>query len=399
MTELHLASGFLPRVDRRNHRGVERTLALASSQTLFGGNLELPWLLAEGPWASDAPPLLEHRHELGFRLLVDTQAWRYCHAETFAVEKFRTAPWAPAGVLNLADDAAVGTFARTAALGQQALGADAVLIPGFVPRGRDDDVIQPTLTAIDAVHANADREMIAFVGVHRSNLDAGLRLLDKLPAYLSAVYIQFTPVKPLYDSTELLIGMSRFLLDARGRDYQVIAGRLGAIATTLGVLGIEAADAGLAEGESFELGAKLKIAVRAADKEKRQPLPGGRVYAPKLGQSFAAARFRSLEEVPNVRPYIVCELPCCRYTQLRDAPGRAYRHALWARRNESSALLGLPRSMRFEAEVRRLETVRSNRVAANHALRSAGVPELNGDHVDQYLGLLHRLGEAGEVAA
>lgn len=27
MTELHLASGFLPRVDRRNHRGVERTLA------------------------------------------------------------------------------------------------------------------------------------------------------------------------------------------------------------------------------------------------------------------------------------------------------------------------------------------------------------------------------------
>jgi hypothetical protein len=399
MTELHLASGFLPRVDRRNHRGVERTLAVASSQTLFGGNLELPWLLAEGPWASDAPPLLDHRREFGFRFLVDTQAWRYCHAETFEVEKFRTAPWAPDRVLDLGDRGAVGGFARATALGQRALGVDAVLIPGFVPRGRDDDVSEPTLVAIDAVHTNADREMIAFVGVHRSNLEAGLRLLDRLPAYLSSVYIQFTPVKPLYDSTELLVGMSRFLLDARGRDYQVVAGRMGAMARTLSVLGIHAADAGLAEGESFELGAKLRTTRRLVRKQERQPLPGGRVYAPHLGQSFTAVRFRALEAVPNVRPYLVCDFPCCRYAQLREAPGRAFSHALWVRRHESSALFALPRPMRFESEIRRLETVRSNRIAANHALRSADVPELNGDHIDRHLGLLHRLSETGEIAA
>lgn len=201
-----------------DHRGVERALALAASQTLFGGDLDVPWLLAEGPWASDEPPLLGHRSELGFRVLVDTQAWRYRHTETFSVEKFRTAPWAPSEPLDVEDHRVIERFAVADVRGQVAMGASAVILPGFVPRGPGDDVVKPTLVAIDAAQSEADREMIAFVGVHRSEMDRGRRLLDELPAYVSAVYLQFTPVNPRRDSTELLVAMTRLLLDARARD-------------------------------------------------------------------------------------------------------------------------------------------------------------------------------------
>jgi len=399
MAELDLGVGFVPRVDGRNYRGVETTLGLAASPTLFGPDLDLPWLIVEGPWAAREPSLLAHRDELGFQFLVDVQPWRYAFDATFDVAKFADASWAPPGPLDLGDEVPLREFATGVVRAQCNLRADALLVPGFVPRGRDDDVTKPTLVAVDAAHSVADREMIAFVGVHRSALDAGRRVIAELPAYISAVYVQFTPLRPLIDSTELLLDMTRVLLEARDRDLKVVAGRFGALATTLATLGIHAADAGLAEGESYDLGSKLRTAKRASTDSERSPMPGGRVYVPALGQSFAAADYRRLESVPNVRPYLECQLPCCRYAQLRDAPGRAFRHALWARRHESAVLLALPQSMRFDAEIRRMEQVRSNRTAVNHALDAAGEALLSGDHIDRHLALLHRLADAGAVAA
>lgn len=179
----------------------------------------------------------------------------------------------------------------------------------------------------------------------------------------------------------------------------MIAGRLGGIAPVLAALGIDASDAGLAEGEAFEIGSKLRPLPQRSDDAARLPLPGGRVYVPKLDRSFSAKEFRRLADVPNVREFLVCDLPCCRYSQLREAPGRGHAHALWARRDASARLLALPRSMRVEAEVRRLETIRSNVVAVNHSLSSADEAPIDGTHVERHLGVLHRVADEGAVAA
>lgn len=94
---MELGHGFLPRVDARNYKAVERCMAPGSSN-LFQAGLELPWATAEGPWAeSNGESFLNSCRERGTKVLIDTHAWRYREPATFAVPKLmdvRTPPGA-----------------------------------------------------------------------------------------------------------------------------------------------------------------------------------------------------------------------------------------------------------------------------------------------------------------
>lgn len=82
--------GFIPRVDARSYRSVERCLA-RDRPGLFHGSLDLPWIIVDGPWAlRRGSATLELCRDRGVSVLVDTQAWRYHDDRTFLVEKFAT---------------------------------------------------------------------------------------------------------------------------------------------------------------------------------------------------------------------------------------------------------------------------------------------------------------------
>lgn len=93
---MDLGHGFIPRLDARNYKAVERCLA-RDGPGMFHEGLDLPWAIVEGPWAVDrGGSTLELCRDRGVSYLVDTQAWRYHDRRTFEVEKFATTPSAPA---------------------------------------------------------------------------------------------------------------------------------------------------------------------------------------------------------------------------------------------------------------------------------------------------------------
>jgi hypothetical protein len=82
--------GFLPRIDARNYKAVERCLP-RDGPGLFSVGIDLPWAILEGPWAlQHGAPTIELCRDRVVSLLVDTQAWRYHDPRTFLVEKFTT---------------------------------------------------------------------------------------------------------------------------------------------------------------------------------------------------------------------------------------------------------------------------------------------------------------------
>jgi hypothetical protein len=48
--------GFIPRIDARNYKAVERCLP-RSGPSLFQEDVELPWVILEGPWATEVDPI------------------------------------------------------------------------------------------------------------------------------------------------------------------------------------------------------------------------------------------------------------------------------------------------------------------------------------------------------
>src|SRR5579875_862802 len=107
---MDLGHGFLPRIDARNYKAVERCLP-RDGPGLFSVGLDLPWAILEGPWAlQHGAPTIELCRDRGVSFLVDTQAWRYHDPRTFLVEKFARTPYAPAGPLGASDRSALSRF-------------------------------------------------------------------------------------------------------------------------------------------------------------------------------------------------------------------------------------------------------------------------------------------------
>ena len=89
---MDLGHGFLPRIDARNYKAVERCLP-RDGPGLFNVGIDLPWAILEGPWAlQHGASTIELCRDRGVSFLVDTQAWRYHDPRTFLVEKFTTTP-------------------------------------------------------------------------------------------------------------------------------------------------------------------------------------------------------------------------------------------------------------------------------------------------------------------
>lgn len=184
---MDLGHGFIPRVDARNYKAVERCLT-RDGPGLFHEALDLPWAVLEGPWAlQHGAATLELCRDRGVSFLVDTQAWRYRDARTFLVDKFTSPPYAPASPLSPSDGAQLRSFVAGDLEAQARLGAGAFLLPGAVPKSAQDEVGDMTLALIDAARPTAlaePRPCIAFVGAHSSAMEQAHTLIDRLPLWL-----------------------------------------------------------------------------------------------------------------------------------------------------------------------------------------------------------------------
>ena len=141
--------GFVPRVGQRNHKGVDVALGPAGQSSFDGPPLYLPWAVVDAPWVQGRPDLLAGMRSGGTRLIFDTGAFRYREQGGFAIPKYRDAPWAPAGPLHEGALGVLREYVRRDLRAQADLGADAYLIPGFIPRDRTDDVSVLTLAAVE----------------------------------------------------------------------------------------------------------------------------------------------------------------------------------------------------------------------------------------------------------
>jgi len=111
------------------------------------------------------------------------------------------------------------------------------------------EAIFETIGAFDDVEA---RPLVSFVGGHTKGLDRVIALLDEVPYFVSAVYVQLSPIAPSKDGPSKLEAVMTAYKHAGARGFEVIAGRAGAITPALRAMGLNAADAGLATGETFD---------------------------------------------------------------------------------------------------------------------------------------------------
>lgn len=390
---MEFGHGFIARVDERNHKGVDRGLGPPGQSTLLGDPPELPWVIADGAWALTQPPLVEHLREAGTKMVFDTHAWRFREAATFAMPKFRDMPSAPGGPLDLGDRRALGRFVARDLELQARLGGDAYLVPGFVPRDGADQVLDATLQAIEfALDQSAlpGKPMVAFVGIHASNLDAAPRFLERLHHGLEAVYVQFSPVDPVRDGTSKIVKLTEVLRIFEAEEFTVIAGRLAGAGHVVKAAGVSAADAGLGEGETFRLGDKVRLPLprqQRAGKGGRGP----RLYVAQIGRSVDAQLWNKLLEIDDLRGRLRCAEACCRFKGIDSTVERATEHSLRWRVKEAQRLTSLEVPLRPALAGDLLEQQRALLSSCNAALREMGGAQIRSEHVEHQIAALGRL--------
>lgn len=394
---MDLGHGFLPRIDARNYRAVERCLT-RDGPGLFHEALDLPWAVLEGPWAlRHGAATLELCRDRGVSVLVDIQAWRYHDARTFLVDKFTAPPYAPGSPLSLSARTEMQSFVAAALEAQAALGAAAFLLPGAVPKNARDDVSELTLALIDAARATVlaePRPCVAFIGAHASSMKRAHALIDQLPLWLEGVYVQVTPSNPLCDSTSKLIDALVLMRHAAQRGFTVLGGRMAALGPLARALGIHGTDAGLGEGESFIYGSKVKNHEPRAEGSSSPKVLGGRLYVPQLGRSVSAAEWSRLMSVPSLRGQLLCRLPCCAFGQpVESTPSRGREHSLHSRVAEARQHSAVGAAAIGQA-VRLLEQRQSVARAVTSALVAADLEPLSTEHAENHLSAARFFAEA-----
>jgi hypothetical protein len=183
-------------------------------------------------------------------------------------------------------------------------------------------------------------------------------------------------VRPYADPVDRMSRQVALLTAARADGRLVIAGHLGALATSLNALGIDAADAGLGEAETFNLSSKIRNQQSRSPDEKGGHPPGPRIYVPEIGRSIDSRLWRHLISVPAIRAQLVCGRACCRFRTTESLPHRATEHALWCRIEESEAISRIPDSMRIDFADRQLARIETRLGVINGALQAEGQPPL-----------------------
>ena len=393
--------GFLPRIDARNYKAIERCLP-RDGPGLFNVGLDLPWVILEGPWAlQHGSSTIEMCRDRGVSFLVDTQAWRYRDSRTFLVDKFKATPYAPAGPLAANDRSALSDFVDADLKTQASLGASAYLLPGVIPNGPHDSVRAETLALLEIAEAKLPdaRPCIAFIGAHSSSMDAAQQLIDDLPHWIDGIYLQLTPVNPMRDSPSKIIDGLMLMRYAIQQGFTVIAGRLAGITPLLRSAGISGADAALGEGESFAYGTKVKNhEPRTNDERKPRPITG-RLYLPQLGRSVSAREWARLMQVPALRGQLLCRLPCCAFgLPVETTPQRGREHSLHCRVADAKALPGSGRPT-IDAATALLEQRKTTANTITASLRGAGIDPVATDFLDNHLAVAKFLRDASEAAA
>ena len=388
---MNFGHGFIPRLDARTAAGVDRAVGNPGQPTLDGALLDLPAVIAEASWAGQRPDVLAHLRAGGTTILVDTQGWRYRYPSTLSTEKFRRLPHAPVSPLVEPDD--IRAFVRADLHHQVRLGATALLVPGFLPRGVGDDVAPLTELAVEAaldvLGELPPLPLVAFLGAHAVELDKLVSSAERVHGAVSALYVQVTPVNPLLDSPSKLLALLDALRECEAQRFPVIAGHLGAITPLLRAFGITAADAGLGEGERFSAAERIRPARPPRDRE-REGWRGPRIYARQLGRSLDARVWRALLDVPEIRGRMRCTDPCCRFRTLDTTLSRAVEHSLHGRVGDAREASSLATLMRFDTLADRLERQRSLLNLCNAALMQLGERPIDGAFADNHLATVQR---------
>lgn len=384
--EINFGHGFLPRIDKRNWPGVDRALGPPGRLPL-GDGVDLPWAIIDHAYAHVRPEMVQGLRDHDVQLICDSSAWRYREPATFSVHSMTAAPYAPPRPVDVAG----GDFQRLVEAdlrAQSAVGADAYLIPGFVPRNRDDEVEAITLRAVEIALGMCDldaRPFFAFVGLHASRMEQGVELLDRLNRSVSGVYVQVTPFRPQGDTVSKLTRCADLFAHA-AKDFIVIAGRGGGAGNFFRTLGAHAADAGLAEGESFDFGSKAR---------PRKPAEGvggkgfgRRVYLPSIGLSVSGKQFQLLGSTPGLQHLTRCSLPCCQFQPFNTK--RAVEHSLRARVAEAADHVVVPPRRRIEQLLDQLAGRRTTLASCNATLQVMGLPPLSSKHLEHQTAALAR---------
>jgi hypothetical protein len=391
--------GFLPRIHAGNYRPVDRSL---EPPTLDGSNLDLPWAIIEAHWALSGPPLLAHLRDYGTQVLVDTQALRYREPATFFVQKFIDMPTTPKAPLGELSEDDTKDYVRKDLQLQEELGANAYIVPGCIPRGRGDDSLKFTATAIQTAldfvgNGVKPQPLVGFAGVHTSDLDGANRLLNELPYSLEALYVQFTPVLPMSDSPGKLVNVASFLLACREKGFDVIGGRLGALGQLLRAVGISAVDSGLGSGETFNMSTLVNPTQTTSGRGKSVPI-GPRIYVHQIMRSIFGRDWRRLANLPSIKGKLGCTLPCCRFRMFDETLGRAAEHSLRWRTVEAGRLSALAPTMRGQSVWNDLFKTRAFITSINTALKEAGESPIPHKHIENHITVMARLLRKPEAA-
>ncbi len=326
-------------------------------------------------WAEGRPELLGTLREHGTRLLVDTFGWRFRYDTTGTVKKLAGASWSPGRAIAPSETSATRPLVQASLKAQASLGADAYLVPGWLPESPGEDLRSAYESILTTASDFADippRPLVLFVGGHTKGTDQVLALLDEVPLFVSAIYLQLTPVNPSKDSPAKLEALTRVYRHAAALGFQVIAGHAGSITPALRALGVDAADAGLATTETF-----ATSRAKAKPKPKSEDDSGGggrrsRMYFSEIGRSLAADDVERVLRVPGAAAELrTCRLPCHRFRgdHLLE---QAREHSLWARVTDAQLVNSLPPSMRATSVYERLKAQRSVLTTINGALEAAG---------------------------
>ena len=206
--------GFIPRIASQNYKAVDRCLG---PDTLLDARLDLPWAVVDAQWAERNPDFLVSLQAHGTKFVLDGSAWRYRYGPTFDVRTMAKTSWAPPGPLNADSPDQLARFVRGSLRAQAKLEASAYFVPGFMPDDEHEDLrraYETIVTVAGDFHEIPAKPLVLFVGAHSKGLAQARELLDILPSFLSALYLQVGPTAPATDSPTKLQRVTELHLHA-----------------------------------------------------------------------------------------------------------------------------------------------------------------------------------------
>jgi hypothetical protein len=392
MERLTFGHGFVPRIGRANHRAIDRAL---SPPGLFGDEpSEIPWVIVDGAWATPDTPLLTQLRNLGVRVLIDSQTWRFADERTWEINKYASLDHRPSVPLDIDDMDSLADFVEADLAWQRKLGADALLLPGLMPEMDDDSGVRALNVATEVAmtsNFSVGMPIVGYLGAHSRSIEIAAALADdSVAAMLSALYVQISPVNPMSDSVSKLTDVIDAILRIERGDTPVISGHLGALGGVLRSPGVSAADAGLGTGETFDARRLLRSPTKK-DEESRGGPVGSRRYVWQILRSLNRKQWDALMSIDVMRAYLDCRLTCCRFRTPQDRTEWAREHSLRTRVSEAADLSGLAPSMRASRQVDVLQAARASMVTVNSSLQGNGFESLPVEHVENQLAALQRI--------